>query len=106
MPWVHDLDPYALKLWEGGPIRWYGLAYLAGFVAAFFLVRRVLRRGTSPLPAEAASELVMTLALGAVVGGRLGYIAFYKPALLWTFSSSPPFWEALAINHGGMASLG
>ena len=90
-PWIHDLNPYALKLWEGGPIRWYGLAYLAGFIVAFLLVRRVLRRGASTLPVALASDLVFTLALGAVLGGRLGYIAFYRPSLLWTFTSSPPW---------------
>ncbi len=41
--WMHNIDPYAIQLWEGGPIRWYGLSYLLGFVIAFFLVRRVAR---------------------------------------------------------------
>lgn len=104
--WVHDLDPYAIELWEGGPIRWYGLAYLAGFVVGFLLIRRVLRVGTSPLPPASASELVFALALGAVIGGRLGYVAFYQPSLLWTFSDELPYWNAVAINKGGMASHG
>lgn len=104
--WVHDLDPYAIELWEGGPIRWYGLAYLAGFLVGFVLIRRVLRVGVSPLPPKSASELVFALALGAVVGGRGGYIVFYQPSLLWTFSDELPFWNALAVNQGGMASHG
>ena len=36
--WVHDLDPYIIQLWEGGPIRWYGFAYLFGFTLAFALL--------------------------------------------------------------------
>lgn len=104
--YVHNLDPFALRLWDDVGVRWYGLAYLAGFVAAFFLIRRVLRTGTSPLAPARASDMVAALAVGAVVGGRLGYIAFYQPSLLWTFSSEVPWWNALAINRGGMASHG
>ena len=100
-PWVHTLDPFAV-----GPIRWYGLAYLAGFICAYFLVRRVMRASTSPLPPSKASDLIFALVLGVMIGGRLGYVAFYQPSLLWTFSERLPFWEALAINRGGMASHG
>lgn len=101
MAWVHSLDPYAL-----GPIRWYGLAYIAGFVVGYLLLRRVLQRGASSLGPQKAGDLAAALAIGAVVGGRFGYIAFYQPSLLWTFSDELPFWDALAINRGGMASHG
>lgn len=101
MAWVHSIDPYAI-----GPIRWYGLAYVAGFVVGYLLIRRVLARGESSIPHARAGDLVSALAIGAVVGGRLGYIAFYQPSLLWTFSDELPFWNALAINKGGMASHG
>jgi phosphatidylglycerol:prolipoprotein diacylglycerol transferase len=48
----------------------------------------------------------MTLALGAVVGGRLGYVLLYRPGLMTGFSATPPFWDLLAIHRGGMASHG
>lgn len=99
--WVHSIDPYAI-----GPVRWYGLAYLAGFMVAYFLIRRVLARNESSIPHARAGDLVAALAIGAVVGGRLGYIVFYQPSLLWTFSDELPFWNAIAINRGGMASHG
>jgi phosphatidylglycerol:prolipoprotein diacylglycerol transferase len=112
-PWLHNLDPFAIDLTGtfvgeliNGGIRWYGLSYLLGFVIGFFLIKRVLRVGVSPLKPEQAMDLVVTLAIGIVLGGRLGYIAFYQPSLLVDFSSELPFWGVFKINEGGMASHG
>jgi phosphatidylglycerol:prolipoprotein diacylglycerol transferase len=44
--------------------------------------------------------------IGVLVGGRLGYVLFYQPALLVGFAPTFPFWDLLAINKGGMASHG
>lgn len=104
--YLHRMDPYAIMLWEGGPIRWYGLSYLAGFLVAYWLVRRVTRVGQSTLQPERAGDLVVAVAVGLVVGGRLGYVLFYRIDLLWEFYGSMPFWGLLAINEGGMASHG
>lgn len=104
--WLHTIDPYAIQLWEGGPIRWYGLSYLAGFLIAYGLIRRVARVGVSTLPLAKVGDLVIHLAIGAVIGGRLGYVAFYKPHLFVEFSSSLPFWGVLDMMGGGMASHG
>lgn len=104
--WLHTIDPYAIQLWEGGPIRWYGLSYLAGFLIAFLLVRRVTRVGVSTLDYRRAGDLIITFALSTVIGGRLGYVLFYKPHLLGEFSGSVPFWGALDIAGGGMSSHG
>lgn len=104
--WVHDIDPFFVELWDDGPIRWYGLAYVAGFFCAWALLRRVLGAGKSPIPAASAGDLVMAFALGAVIGGRVGYVLFYQPSLLWTFGGAPPFWGLLALNQGGMSSHG
>ena len=104
--YVHRIDPYALRLWDGGPIRWYGLSYLAGFIVAYWLIRRVAQTGRSTLQPQDAADLVITIAVGIVVGGRLGYAIFYKPEILWTFTQNLPFWDLLALNKGGMASHG
>ncbi len=99
--WLHTLDPFAI--W---PIRWYGLSYLFGFFLAYLLIRRVVAIGHSTLKVDQVQDLIITLAIGAVVGGRLGYVVFYKPELLTTFTGHLPFWGLLAINEGGMASHG
>ncbi|MBL4702260.1 MAG: prolipoprotein diacylglyceryl transferase [Phycisphaeraceae bacterium] len=104
--YVHDIDPYAIMLWEDGPIRWYGLSYLLGFFLAYLQLKRVVKVGHTSLQPKEPADFVMVPAIGLVLGGRLGYVLFYKPAMLWTFTSSAPFWDVLAINKGGMASHG
>ncbi|MEM8737682.1 MAG: prolipoprotein diacylglyceryl transferase [Planctomycetota bacterium] len=104
--WLHTIDPYAIKLWEGGPIRWYGLSYLLGFLLALFLIKRITRVGVSTLPTARAGDLVLNLAIGIVVGGRLGSVLFYNPHLLREFSDSAPYWGVLDLQGGGMSSHG
>ncbi|MFN3166541.1 MAG: prolipoprotein diacylglyceryl transferase [Phycisphaeraceae bacterium] len=108
-PWLHNLDPFAIEIpwFPGGGIRWYGLSYLAGFVIGFLLIKRVLTVGVSPLKPAQAADLVVTIAIGIVLGGRLGYILFYRPELFIDFTPDAfPWWGALKINEGGMASHG
>jgi len=104
--WVHDLDPYMIQLWEGGPIRWYGVSYLAGFVVAWLLMRWVAKAGGGPLKPSQAGDFVVVAAMGAMIGGRLGYCVFYDQSLFLRFESSVPFWGVLMVNQGGMASHG
>lgn len=104
--WLHDLDPFALRLGGDIGLRWYGLSYLAGFAAGLVLLKFLARRGAVRIASERAIDVIITLAIAAMVGGRLGYVLFYQPSLLWTFESSLPFWSVLALNQGGMASHG
>ncbi len=104
--YVHDLSPYAIRIYEHWGLRWYGLSYVAGFLAQFLLIVWLSKRKLSPLKVELASDFVFSAALGCIIGGRLGYCLFYSPELFKEFSSSPPFWGVLAINKGGMASHG
>lgn len=111
-PWLHNLDPFAIQLpglvgdMLGGGIRWYGLSYLVGFAIGFLLIKRVLAVGVSPLKPPQAMDLVVTIAIGIVLGGRLGYVVFYQPSLFLDFNNSLPFWGVFRINQGGMASHG
>lgn len=104
--WLHDLSPFALRISGDFGIRWYGLSYALGFFLAWVALRFLHARGAALLPRERLTDAIIYAALGAVVGGRLGYILFYQPELLWMFEASPPFWGALMLNHGGMASHG
>lgn len=97
----HRLDPVLI-----GPVRWYGLSYLAAFAFGYFVLRALSRRGRTPLGTEQTADFICQAAIGTIVGGRLGYCIFYRPDLLVTFTSDLPFWSALAINQGGMASHG
>lgn len=103
---MHRIDPFVIRFTEEHGIRWYGLAYVAGFVAAYLMVRAMAKRRLSPLEPDRVPDLVLAMALGIIVGGRLGYCIFYRPDLLVDFSGTFPFWGVLAINRGGMASHG
>lgn len=104
--WLHDLNPVLFRISGDWAVRWYGVSYLLGFVVAWWLLRSLARRALVAVPASRAVDAIMILVFGVLAGGRLGYVLFYKPHLLWSFSPDFPFWEVLAINRGGMASHG
>jgi len=104
--WLHDIDPFAIRFTDGFGLRWYGLSYVAGFVAAYFLLRWMGKRELTPIKPQRAADVIVTLALSAVIGGRLGYVVFYQPSLLWLFEPGIPFWGVFMLSQGGMASHG
>lgn len=104
--WFHDWSPFVVEIWAGAGLRWYGLSYALGCYAAWLIMRAMSRRGLTPLPYQRVTDAVFILIFGVVAGGRLGYVAFYEPSLLWTFTSDIPWWGLLMINRGGMASHG
>jgi len=96
-----QIDPVAVAL---GPlaIRWYGLMYLIGFGAAFLLARSRIKQGRSGnISIALFDDLFFFSVLGVVLGGRLGYVLFYKPG----YYVSHPL-EILAVWQGGMAFHG
>lgn len=110
--YVHDLDPVALPLFGNLALRWYGLAYLLGFVAGFFLLRHLARKGLWVLKPEKTGDFIAAAALfGVFLGGRLGYILFYHiPAHGFTELSRDPMlifrvWEGGMASHGGILGL-
>jgi len=104
--WLHTLSPFILQFTDNFGIRWYGMAYLAGFAVAYFILIRLARRGLALIPEDRVGEAMMWLIGGALIGGRIGYVLIYDPSALWSFSKTVPWWELLAINNGGMASHG
>jgi len=104
--WLQTMDPFAIRISGNFGIRWYGLAYAAGFLLAYFVARVLAIRRLISLSPQQVGDYIIACILGVLIGGRLGYVLFYNPSGLRTFSDSFPFWEVLAINHGGMASHG
>ncbi|MBL4810432.1 MAG: prolipoprotein diacylglyceryl transferase [Phycisphaerales bacterium] len=104
--WFHDLSPYVWRISGDFGIRWYGVSYLLAFVIAYFLLRWLARRGVTPIPRDRIADVMMLLVGGVIVGGRLGYIVLYDPALLIDFSGSAPWWGVLRLTNGGMSSHG
>jgi phosphatidylglycerol:prolipoprotein diacylglycerol transferase len=101
-----DFEPVAVQL---GPlaIRWYAMAYVAGILLGWAYARRLIARadlwGTAgpPIATATLADLVTLLTVGVIVGGRLGYVVFYEPAVLWT----DPM-EVLRSWRGGMSFHG
>ena len=107
--YLHTLDPFAIKFpasWPYPGLRWYGLAYLAGFLVAWLIVRWMAKTHRTAIPTRAVADLMIYILLGVLVGGRVGYCIFYDPQLLIRFMPSLPYWGLLAINQGGMSSHG
>jgi phosphatidylglycerol:prolipoprotein diacylglycerol transferase len=95
-----NFDPIAISL---GPlaIRWYGLMYLAAFGFLWWLGRMRIARGLAPITREQFDDLIFLGVLGTILGGRLGYVLFYKPAYYFAHPL-----EIFAIWQGGMAFHG
>lgn len=104
--WVHDWSPF---LWEFSPgigIRYYGLAYVLGFVIGFWLLNRYSRAGRSPLNPDQNGDLLFALILGVLVGGRLGFFLLYTPELLLHEPLSFfRVWDGGMASHGGFLGV-
>jgi hypothetical protein len=94
-------------------LRWYALAYLAGFLIGWRLVVAAVRRpalwpgGQAPMAEAAVESLVAWMIGGIILGGRLGFVFFYHPDY---YLANPGeilrVWEGGMSFHGGLAGLG
>lgn len=93
-----DVSPVIFSI---GPLslRWYGLLFALGFVAAYHLVKREFLKHS--LSVELVDRLLIYMVVGTVVGARLGHCLFYEPA----FYLRNPL-EILFVWKGGLASHG
>lgn len=96
-----QIDPVAFHI---GPlaVRWYGLAYLVGFIIAYFWLSRMSKRGMLRITTDALGDLISWLILGVFVGGRGGWWLFYDHNM-----PGPHKWyEPIAVWDGGMSFHG
>lgn len=114
-PWSNTLVLGLISLWflkmtpeasvqpiEFGPIavRWYGMMFLIGFTAGYFIERRIYRHEGAP--EQWLTSLLIWVVVGTIVGARLGHCFFYE----WDYYSAHPekiiaFWEGGLASHGG-----
>lgn len=105
--YVHDLSPFLIQFGGGFGLRWYGLAYLAGFAIGILLYRQLAVRGYSDLrPFQVMDFITMGALFGVLLGGRLGYLLFYDAP---RFFHDPLMffrvWEGGMASHGGIIGL-
>jgi phosphatidylglycerol:prolipoprotein diacylglycerol transferase len=94
------IDPIAIEI---GPIaiRWYALAYIAGIVGGWKYAASLNAGRIPAMGREQLDDFVVWVTVGIILGGRLGYVLFYKP----TYYLSEPL-EALMLWRGGMSFHG
>jgi len=98
---AHQPRPFLIQFSENFGIRYYGLAYILGFVVGAWLLNRYYKKGLSPYNPDQQTDLFVALIIGVVAGGRVGYFLFYTPELIL---SEP--WKVFFVWEGGMASHG
>jgi len=106
--WHHNFSPFVpfLRFTETIGVRWYGLAYVLGFVGGAWLFQRYAKAGRSQLPAEKAWDFIIVLVAGVMIGGRLGSFVFYHPDdLIHDPLSFFRVWEGGMASHGGFIGL-
>jgi phosphatidylglycerol:prolipoprotein diacylglycerol transferase len=102
------LDPVALDL-GFLQIRWYSLAYLAGILIGWWYLLKLIDRPGAPMARRHADDMVFYATLGIILGGRLGYVLFYRPDF---YFANPleivQLWDGGMSFHGGVigTSLG
>lgn len=105
--WI-ALFPEPAILLRVGPfaLRWYALAYIAGLVIGWRLLRVLVRRPPSVADERQADDYLTWAVLGVVLGGRLGYVLFYQPS---RFLADPvqilQVWQGGMAFHGGMVGV-
>lgn len=100
-----EIDPVALAI---GPLKvhWYGITYLVGFIAAWWLAMRRAQKPWSPVKKSEVEDLILFCAIGVVVGGRLGSMFFYNFGdLVANPLSLFKLWEGGMSFHGGFIGV-
>ncbi len=99
---IDPISPVAFSV-MGLDVRWYALAYVAGFILGYMVFRRLASRPDSGLQIskKQMDDLLTAVIFGVILGGRLGYVLFYN---LPFFLAHPL--EIFAVWHGGMSFHG
>jgi len=101
--YLHRIDPVIFEITDAIKLRWYGVAYVAAFVAGYYLLRWWARRGIGELKENQVADFMTWAAIfGVLIGGRLGWVLLY--GVRQDHSGDPWWW--LRVWEGGMASHG
>ncbi|MCB8995518.1 MAG: prolipoprotein diacylglyceryl transferase [Bacteroidales bacterium] len=96
---VWDVDPWLIKFSDTFGVRWYGLLFACAFLFGYLIFNRFFKK--EGLSTEKLDQLTLYIALGTVIGARLGHCLFYD----FSYYMQHP-WEILQIWRGGLASHG
>lgn len=106
--YIHHLNPILVEI-PGTPLalRWYGLAYVAGFVLGYLVLLQLSKKKLYCVEPDKLGDFITAVCIfGVLMGGRLGEFFFYwLPREGWSGLCADPFW-VLRVWEGGMASHG
>ncbi len=105
MVFIHNIDPVLLHL---GPIeiRYYGLAYVLGLIISYFIIKYLIKQKQLPLSEDDLLDLMMYLAVGIILGGRLFYTLVYNlPYYLQHPLEIFAIWQGGMSFHGGLLGV-
>ena len=98
------LDPVALDL-GFFTIKWYSLAYIAGIITGWWYMLRLIDQPGAPMARRHVDDIVFYMTLGIILGGRIGYVLFYKPEILANPLDVLKLWEGGMSFHGGLLGV-
>ena len=92
--------------WGWFQLRWYSLAYLFGIIIGWWYLLKLIRQPGAPMARRHADDMAFYTTLGIILGGRLGYVIFYKPA---EYLANPVeifrLWDGGMSFHGGVIGV-
>ncbi|MCC6787834.1 MAG: prolipoprotein diacylglyceryl transferase [Hyphomonadaceae bacterium] len=98
--------------WGPFPLRWYALAYIVGLVLGWRWMVWLIRRdklwapNKPALSVPQADDFLFWATLGVILGGRIGYVLFYKPDMIWrNFMEVFQIWQGGMSFHGGLIGV-
>jgi len=100
-----SIDPIAISL---GPVKvhWYGIMYLIAFTSGWYLGRVRAKQPGSKWHPDEVGDILFYIALGVILGGRIGYVLFYNFS---KFLADPVFlveiWKGGMSFHGGLIGV-
>ena len=97
------LRPYLFEI-GGFQLRYYSLAYLAGILLAYWHLSKMAKSHGSPMAQRHVDDLFFYCTLGVILGGRLGYVLFYRPELFGTLEMFK-LWTGGMSFHGGVLGV-
>ncbi|MGZ8298630.1 MAG: prolipoprotein diacylglyceryl transferase [Allosphingosinicella sp.] len=88
------------------PLRWYSLAYLAGILVGWWYLMKLIDRPGAPMARRHADDMVFYATLGIILGGRLGYVLFYRPDYYFADPIQVlKLWDGGMSVHGGVLGV-
>ncbi len=112
---VPGFDPVIFHIWGPISLRWYSLGYLFGLIFGAMYFHRLIKnhalwgttkkQQTSPIAPSVTEDMLFWATLGVILGGRLGYVVLYDPAMFATPMSVLRTWDGGMSFHGGMIGV-